>query len=284
MTFDYAIRGTDTLRLDIYHPAPGSEQTYMGRPKPTILFVFGGGFIGGSRREDTNREWYYKFNREGYRVVAIDYRLGLQGVHKMGVGQAKVLHRAIMMGAEDLLAATLWLTRHGSSVGVDASNLVLCGSSAGAIVCMQTVYELANHTRPTRILPKGFHYAGVMSFSGAVFSTKGKLRFKDPPCPTMLMHGTNDRLVAYHSIQVLSIGFYGSDCIAERYAKYGFPLRFYRHRGHSHEIAAIVGESMDEINAFIREDVIEGRRTRLDVTLESEWIPVWNVSADDVYK
>ncbi|MBR5963817.1 MAG: carboxylesterase family protein [Bacteroidaceae bacterium] len=284
MTFTYAIRESDTLKLDIYHPAAGSETTYRGKQKPTILFVFGGGFIGGSRDDGYNREYYHKLINAGYRVVAIDYRLGLKGVHKMGVGQAKVLQNAIMMGAEDLLAATLWLTRYGSQVGLDASNIVLLGSSAGAIVCMQTIYELSNHTRPTQILPKDFHYAGVMSFAGAVFSTKGKLRFKEPPCPTLMMHGTSDKLVVYDRIQVLSVGFFGSNSIAERYKKYGYPLRFYRHKDHGHEIASIIGESMDEINQFIEEDVMDRQRTFLDVTLESKEIPVWNISADDVYK
>lgn len=284
MTFTYAIRESDTLKLDIYRPAAGSETTYHGKQKPTILYVFGGGFIGGSRDEGYNREFFYKFIQEGYRVVAIDYRLGLKGVHKMGVGQAKVLQNAIMMGTEDLLAATLWLTRYGSQVGVDPSNIVLCGSSAGAIICMQTIYELSNHTRPTRILPKSFRYAGVMSFAGAVFSTKGKLRFKEPPCPTMLLHGTNDRLVVYHSIQVLNVGFFGSDCIAERYKKYGFPMRFYRHKDHGHEIASIIGESMTEINTFIKEDVMDKRVSHIDEVIDSTWIPVWNISPADVYK
>ena len=57
-TYMFTQRDTCDLYLDIYGPAPGSETMYNGKRKPTILFVFGGGFISGSRAESYNLPWY----------------------------------------------------------------------------------------------------------------------------------------------------------------------------------------------------------------------------------
>ena len=50
-TYMVAQRDTCDLYMDVYLPAPGSQTTIDGKAKPTILFVFGGGFITGSRND-----------------------------------------------------------------------------------------------------------------------------------------------------------------------------------------------------------------------------------------
>ena len=57
-TYMFMQRDTCDLYLDIYDPAPGSETIYNGKRKPTILFVFGGGFISGNRAEPFHLPWY----------------------------------------------------------------------------------------------------------------------------------------------------------------------------------------------------------------------------------
>lgn len=66
--------------MDIYSPAEGSVTEIDGRRKPTILYIFGGGFMEGNRRDGTAMEWFEDMTGDGYGVVAIDYRLGLKGV------------------------------------------------------------------------------------------------------------------------------------------------------------------------------------------------------------
>ena len=63
-------------------------------------------------------------------------------------------------------------------------------------------------------LPDGFRYAGVIAFSGAIFSRRGLNYRYDTPAPTFFLHGTADRLVPYRQIKLLNIGFYGSDRVA----------------------------------------------------------------------
>ena len=84
-TYRYATRDTCDLLLDVYRPAPGSDSLFQGQRKPTVLFVFGGGFIMGSRNSEWHKPWLEKLSQEGYGAVAIDYRLGMKG-YRMGKG------------------------------------------------------------------------------------------------------------------------------------------------------------------------------------------------------
>ena len=283
-TWTFAQKDSVTLQLDVYYAAAGSTTHVDGVRKPTVLFVFGGGFVMGARDEEHHRRYYAQLTAVGYNVVAIDYRLGLRGVHKMGVAQAGKLQRAIHMGEEDLLSATAWLLEHEQETGIDAHNIVLCGSSAGAIICLQTVWEMSNRTRRTRVLPDDYAYRGVMSFSGAVFSSAGRLRFRQPPCPTLLFHGTADQIVPYDQIKVLSVGFFGSNRVAERYARYGYPYRFYRHLNHGHEIAGLMGKSLDEQFDFLENVVCRGVADVRDEVIDSTWLHYTTGTAADLYR
>ena len=72
----FAQRDTCQLFLSVYEPSDESVTTINGKPKPTILFVFGGGFIMGDRNAVDYLPWFRLYNENGYRVITIDYRLG----------------------------------------------------------------------------------------------------------------------------------------------------------------------------------------------------------------
>ena len=84
-TYKFATRDTLDLYLDVYAPAPGSETTFEGHVKPTVMFVFGGGFIGGRRDGEFQKAWFERLSKAGYGVVSIDYRLGMKG-YQVGKG------------------------------------------------------------------------------------------------------------------------------------------------------------------------------------------------------
>ena len=84
-TYMYAERDTCSLYLDIYRPTVGSRTEFDGKAKPTVVFVFGGGFIMGERSEAFSQQWFQRLNDNGYAVVTIDYRLGMKG-YKVGKG------------------------------------------------------------------------------------------------------------------------------------------------------------------------------------------------------
>ena len=96
-TYMYERRDTCDLFMDVYEPAKGSRTTFMDRQKPTVLFMFGGGFIRGTRDDESYNSWFRMLTDNGYRVISIDYRLGLKGSTKVGVAQVNVLDKAIHM-------------------------------------------------------------------------------------------------------------------------------------------------------------------------------------------
>lgn len=272
-TYMFVQRDTCDLYLDIYYPEDGSETMYNGQKKPTILFVFGGGFITGSRDQKYNLPWYGELTRLGYTVIAIDYRLGLKGAKSVGIAQVNLLDTAIHMAVEDLFSATAFIIENAEALDVDPDNIVLCGSSAGAITILQAEYELCNRTACSEILPEDYRYAGLISFSGGILSRQGKLKFNREASPMLLLHGTEDKLVNYKQIAFFNLGFYGSDKIAERLAKYGCSYCVMRYPGHGHEIANIMGMTVEYQDAFIRKFVMDGEEIVIDATVTDPEIP-----------
>ena len=198
-------------------------------------------------------------------VVAIDYRLGLKGVKGLGVFNYKPLENAIAMAAEDLLTATKYIIDHESELRIDSKKLIIAGSSAGAITVLQADYELGNRTKLGQILPDGFRYAGVMSFAGAIFSTKGKVKYRhQEPAPTMLLHGTADKLVNYKQIKMFNIGLFGSSKLVKRFEKYEYPYYIVRYNTIGHEVAARMLDDFDKSMWFIENYIVKGAKIHRD--------------------
>ena len=273
-TYLFAKRDTCDLFLDIYNPARGSQTKFAGKEKPTVIFMFGGGFIMGTRDDESYHKWFRQLTENGYRVVSIDYRLGLKGSSKVGIAQVNVLDKAIHMAVEDLFSATEFIIDNAKELGIDPDNMVISGSSAGAITVMQAEYELANRTSWAAALPEGFNYAGVMSFSGAILSREGKVDYKTSPCPTLMLHGTADELVPYKQIAVFNLGFFGGGKLVERFKKYDLNYNMYHFIDYGHEIAGSMDTTLDLQIKFMENNVMQGKKRIIEA-----WI-----SDPEVYK
>lgn len=273
-TYMFAERDTCELYLDVYNPAIGSETSIDGLEKPTIIFMFGGGFIRGTRDDESYNGWFRSMTEKGYRIISIDYRLGLKGSTKVGVAQVNVLDKAIHMAVEDLFSATSFIIDNSEALGVDPDNIVISGSSAGAISVMQAEYELSNRTSWAKDLPEGFNYAGVMSFSGAILSREGKVNYTNRPCPTLMLHGTADELVPYKQIAIFNLGFFGGGKLVERFSKFGFNYNMYHFIDYGHEIAGSMGTTIDLQTRFLECNVMQ-KKMRI--------VEAW-ISDPDVYK
>ncbi|MEE0237136.1 MAG: carboxylesterase family protein [Bacteroidales bacterium] len=256
-TYLFVQRDTCDLFMDVYNPASGSNTTAFGLEKPTVIFMFGGGFIGGTRDDADYHKWFRQMTENGYRVISIDYRLGLKGSNKVGVAQVNVLDKAIHMAVEDLFSATNFILDNADQFGVRPDNIVISGSSAGAITVMQAEYEIANNTAWASVLPAGFNYAGVMSFSGAILSREGKVDFKTAPCPTLMLHGTSDKLVPYDQIKVFNLGFFGGGKLVDRFKKYGLNYNMFHFVDYGHEIAGSMGTTLDLQIKFLETNVMQ---------------------------
>lgn len=105
--------GTDALqRMDLYGAV--SPKTSV----PLIVFVHGGGWKRGDKRNATGAAKIAHFTGRGYAFASVNYRL---------VPGAKVEDQA-----QDVANAIARLIRDARSLGVDPSRIVLAGHSAGA--------------------------------------------------------------------------------------------------------------------------------------------------------
>lgn len=258
ITVEFAHRDTCTLSLDIYKADSALENA------PTILYVFGGGFKEGDRARGTGK-WFSTLNSYGFNLVSIDYRLGLKGVKMGGLSFVGQLENAINLAVEDLFSATEFLIENGARYGIDSSNIVLAGSSAGAITVLQAEYEICNGGRLAAVLPEGFNYTGVMSFSGAILDRENwGLKFVKKPCPILLLHGTDDKLVPYKRIAVFKDSFNGTDAIAKVLKRNSFPFTVLRYSGRGHEVSTYGAYCVKEEIAFIEKHVVESSETITD--------------------
>jgi len=276
-THQFATADGKQLYLDIYEPTDGSATTLNGREKPTILYVFGGGFKEGSRSEGYQKTYYREMCNNGYRVIAIDYRLGLKDV-KIGLKFISKLDDAINMAVQDLFSATNWLIENQSVTGINPDNIVISGSSAGAITVLQAEWEICNATRTASVLPQGFNYAGVMSYSGAIYSKRGAVKYrKMDPCPHFICHGTADKIVPYKQIAILNQHFSGSNVISRKFCRKDYNYNMLRFEGNGHEIASSMMTNMKAGLEFLERNVMNGEKRIIDMTITDPSInrPAW---------
>lgn len=254
----YAVKGTDSLFLDRY-TAVSVEQDDA---RPCLVFVFGGGFIAGERDAERYLPFFHYMVNQGYDVVSIDYRLGLKQVvasgdlspENMMLGMA----RTISMAVEDLYDATAFIVDKADEWGIDSSQIVGCGSSAGAITVLHGEYALCNASPLVQHLPAGFRYAGIVSFAGAIFEMGEELRWASQPAPMMLFHGDADANVPYNVIRESGVGFFGSKYIAGQLRAMNSPYYFYSVENASHVIAtAPMDGNRDAIDAFLSKLVVD---------------------------
>ena len=116
----------DCLFLNIYVPADTTG------PKPVLVWIHGGAFIGGSGNQYDPSNLVRK---NDVIVVTFNYRLGIFGflnLQRMGAGY----EGSANLGLQDQIAALKWVNDNIAAFGGDASNITLFGESAGAASVM----------------------------------------------------------------------------------------------------------------------------------------------------
>lgn len=275
-TYLFATKDTSKLYMDVYVPQVQNGQ------QACLFFAFGGGFISGKRDDKQIEQIKKHFTDKGYVVIAIDYRLGMRGKTKSSVlASVKLFQEAIDMAAEDMISAMDFTIKNllkTKKYTLNPNHFILMGSSAGAITVLQTDYALCNGYLNSSILPDTFRLAGVISYAGAIFSTHGKPKYKlHEPAPTLLCHGTADKLVIYTNTSIFGFGLYGSHCIAQQFKKNGYGYHIRRYPGLGHQVAGIYNEEFPVIDQFLTETVFAHPHIQIDETyynpdIEPKWM------------
>lgn len=263
--YKFADRDSCSLYFDLYEP--------MATPNDIcVIYVFGGGFVMGERDSENNVEFYNLLTQRGFKVIAIDYRLGLKGEKNVNAFNPKAPLRAVRLATEDLVEATKYIIENAETLGVNPSKIALIGSSAGAITVLQTDYELANRTPIVATLPADFKYAAVVSMAGSIFSTKGSPKYASKPAPTLFYHGTKDKLVVYKKIQILKMGMFGTDPLTKIFTKQQFPYQAVRYKNAKHEVAEFPRTyCTDQIAQFLKLAAEQKYTNQIDITINDKF-------------
>lgn len=261
-TYAFAERDS-TLYMDLY----GLEGDT--RVRPCVIFIFGGGFVRGGRDLPVYNSYFNTLVKNGIRVASIDYRLGLRGKYEeVGIFNTAPLKKAIDMAVEDLFKATSFLISRAGDLGIDPKYIIVSGSSAGAITSLQADWYKRSSQQLSEILPEDFQYSGVISFSGAVFSTSGKPQYEVKPGPTMLFHGSEDSTVPYNQRRLLNKGFFGSKSLAKLFSKNAYPYHLISQLGAGHEVAVTaMGNGLTDILLFIDSAILRNRNYQMETSL-----------------
>ena len=127
----FAQYDTLSLEMDLYFPSDDAERHRC------IIYSYGGGFIDDNQRNLETRRLCRQLADDGFVVVATNYRLGLRGVQFKGpLSMVKPLENAIKLAAEDVMKVTRYVLDYASELTVDPGQVVLMGSSAGAITSL----------------------------------------------------------------------------------------------------------------------------------------------------
>jgi triacylglycerol lipase len=148
---DLAYGPHERHRLDVFTSArPG------GGAKPVLVFVHGGGFVGGSKGRpgspyyDNIGTWAAKNGLVG---VTMNYRLAPAN--------------KFPSGGEDVGAAVKWLKENVAKYGGDPNRIYLWGHSVGAV-------HVADYVAHTHIQPKGGPgVRGIVLTSGQIYDGEG---------------------------------------------------------------------------------------------------------------
>lgn len=209
----------DSLFLDRYYiPALTAEDSSAMNLRPCMIFVFGGGFSHGARDREKYLDYFNYLASQGYNVVSIDYRLGLQAPFEKKSNKIAFAKYAVNrfvssvdMAVEDLYNATKYVLSKSAEWGIDPSQIFISGSSAGAITVLQAEYELC--AGRCKVLPEDFDYRGAIAFSGAIVLRKGKLDWGRRPCPVFFFHGDGDSNVPFGKVSTPWCSLNGSSRI-----------------------------------------------------------------------
>lgn len=189
----------ETLKLDIYSP---QDDEMVNRS--VILWIHGGGFRpGNDKSQGYIVELAKRFSMKGYVGLSIDYRIREQ--------PSENREETIFDAVEDAGKALNWLRENAEMLKIDHTKIIVAGGSAGGILAANLCFN------DNKNIP-GVDKTGIIAFVnlwGSPSEEWGEPDVdKDDP-PTIIVHGTEDKLVAYSNSVKLKAGLDKNNIINE---------------------------------------------------------------------
>ena len=260
-TFTYAIKGSDTLKLDVYSP----QEIKKNDSLPVLLWMHGGGFRGGSRSYPSEVQLAEFAVKNGYIAISMSYRLTRKD-QLSGFGcdchkDDKLL--TFKLAAIDYLDAAKFIYDNSELLGADTTKIIAGGSSAGAEGMLNAVYMREYFIDDLKKY-EDVKFAGVFSLAGAMVNAD--YISKDNALPSVFFHGTADNLVpfasaAHHLCKPQRKGYLildGSSTIVDKLVALEMPYYFYKVIGGKHELSAIPFDQLDEVFEFFNQTIFKG--------------------------
>jgi predicted peptidase len=246
-TYTYAIKKTDSLKLDIYQPA---KDTLSKRP--LFIIVHGGGFNSGSRNDKSLISLATKIAKKGFVVSSIDYRLLDKKINFNCDYPAKKALKVYSNAKNDILDALLFLTNYKTDFKIDTSKIILFGSSAGA----ETVLNIA-YNKSILNKYKNINISAIISISGAMLNSN--LIEKNNAIPSVFFHGVNDKIVPYYTgshnyCSKTEHGYFkmdGSKKISDKLESYNTSFMMYSYKNEGHDMSNILHKDFQDSFLFL---------------------------------
>ena len=126
------------LYMDIY--LPKGDQL---KERPLVLFIHGGGFFIGDKRDNAIVLWCQHFAKMGYVVASINYRMGFRPTKSS-------IERCGYRAVQDAHAAMRFLVHNKEKYGINPEYLFVAGSSAGGVTTLNLAF-MRNFNRPESV-------------------------------------------------------------------------------------------------------------------------------------
>jgi acetyl esterase/lipase len=191
-TVTYAGLGAAQLQLDVWQASSPS------RGRLGVVWVHGGGWVSGDRANWSLPKWGRWMSDSGTTMFSVDYRLPT-----IGSGMSALTPDMKAQEAADVKCALGWVQAHSAEYGVDPTNLVLAGDSAGAHLAMLTAYTIGTPNLPPSCPVSVARVKAVVSLYGITYSNNPvendvmPINYVRQGLPaTLLIQGVNDHTVA----------------------------------------------------------------------------------------
>ncbi len=250
------------LLLDIYEP--NNEEPL----KPAVVFIHGGGFIGGDKSMAAAFDTLTYFAERGFIGISINYRLlrdygtlpdtllnaidAIPNLSESSRDQVKAIYPAI----RDAKGAIRWVYQQADALGIDTDHISVVGGSAGSIIGVAIgvinpgdyTNELTTSEDPTLITinlgrPAVVHtvinHWGSAAGVNLLEQLDGVSRWDGSDAPLSIVHGTDDTIVAFSNAQELRA----------IYLSTGAPFSYYPLEGIGHGAwsATVGGKTLNEL-------------------------------------